>query len=337
MIQTQRAAASRKNDRLESLLRELNGLLGPAQAEVTRADARPKYPVLLVLGCPRSGTTLLMQWLAATGRFAYPSNFLSRFYEAPYVGARIQQMLTDPACRQGEELGAPDAEPTYASALGKTVGHWSPNEFWYFWRRFIPNDYPEFLDPDALSRVDSDGMLAELATLESVFDKPWAMKGLILQQNAAFLAEAMEPVVFLFVKRHPFFTMQSLLEARRKFFGDERHWYSVKPREFDQLESLDPFEQVAGQTYYVNRGIAQELERVDRSRYVEIDYEEFCRDPMALDRKLARLLENRGCRLHRPYEGPEHFESGNQLRLPCEARTRLVDAYEKLSGVDVSP
>ncbi|GAH14530.1 unnamed protein product, partial [marine sediment metagenome] len=29
----------------------------------------------------------MMQWLASTEMFAYPSNLLSRFYGSPYIGA----------------------------------------------------------------------------------------------------------------------------------------------------------------------------------------------------------------------------------------------------------
>ena len=38
--------------------------------------------VVLVVGGPRSGSTVMMQWLASSGVFAYPSNLLSRFYRA---------------------------------------------------------------------------------------------------------------------------------------------------------------------------------------------------------------------------------------------------------------
>ena len=76
---------------LEQLLAEINGLLGPVEEQIFNEYRMPRYPVLFVVGMPRCGSTLLMQWLAQTARFAYPTNLLSRFYAAPAIGARIQQ------------------------------------------------------------------------------------------------------------------------------------------------------------------------------------------------------------------------------------------------------
>lgn len=337
MIDERRQSGFQKNPRLEALLKELNERLAPVQREINASHRMPTRPLVLVVGCPRSGTTLLLQWLAGTGAFAYPSNFLSRFYAAPFVGAQIQQMLADPAYAHGHELGAMADPVGYASALGKTEGPWSPNEFWYFWRRFIPNEYPEFVAPEDLARVDAAGMLAELAALESVFEKPWAMKGMILQQNAAFLAEALPPAIFLRIRRDPFYAMQSLLEARERFFGDRAAWYSVKPREFAALEAADPFQQVAGQVFHVNRGLDRERARIEPERWIDVRYESFCAEPAALARELAERMATRGCPIEIAGRGPEAFEATDEVRLPREDCERLVEAYAALSGEDVSP
>ncbi|HRX04698.1 MAG TPA: sulfotransferase, partial [Anaerolineae bacterium] len=141
----ERQPEHRRNPRLEALLDEISGLLGPVESEVAARYHMPAYPVVLVMGLPRCGSTLTMQWLAASGRFGYPSNLLSRFYAAPYVGARIQQLLTDPQFSFGDELHDLASAVGFDSTLGKTRGALAPNEFWYFWRRFIPNVEPRKL------------------------------------------------------------------------------------------------------------------------------------------------------------------------------------------------
>ena len=84
-----------RNTRLEVLLKELNDLLHPVNT-ATLTDCDDRHSKIFVFGPLRSGTTLFMQWLAASGLTAYPSNLLSRFYQAPHIGARIQMVLTDP-------------------------------------------------------------------------------------------------------------------------------------------------------------------------------------------------------------------------------------------------
>src|SRR5689334_1008692 len=84
----------RRNSKLEELLRETNQLLAPSEAAAVADFRMPRFPVVLIVGAARSGSTVTMQWLAQTGTFAYPTNLLSRFYGAPSIGARIQQILT---------------------------------------------------------------------------------------------------------------------------------------------------------------------------------------------------------------------------------------------------
>lgn len=336
-MQDGREPSFRKNIQLENLLREINEMLSCVSVPERAQRRVPRYPVVLVLGCPRAGTTLLTQWLAYSGCFAYPSNFLSRFYRAPYVGARIQQMLTDPTYRFGEEFADFGGTPEYGSILGKTRGAWAPNEFWYFWRRFIPNDFPEHLEREALAQVDVQGFLEELGTLESAFDKPWAMKGSILQQNASFLSDILEKVVLLVVRRHPFYNMQSLLFAREKFFGSRETWYSVKPREYPRLQDLSSFDQVAGQVFHVNSGLDRELARVDPSRWMTVSYESFCEDPASVYEALVQRMAAQGYDLEPRYEGPAQFDTSNQVRLSVSDSASLVTAYQTVSGEDATP
>lgn len=337
LVNTTRQKEFRRNTDLERLLQELNSLLSPVEDEILRGFRMPRYPVVFVVGAPRCGSTLMMQWLAHTGRFAYPTNLLSRFYGAPYVGAKIQQLLTAPEYNFNNEILNFTSEVSFSSNLGKTQGALAPNEFWYFWRRFIPNTEPQYLDREALKKVKNAEFAAELAALEAVFDKPWAMKGLILELNIPFLSSTLEKALFLFVRRHPFHNIQSLLEARVKYFGDRRAWYSIKPQAYEMLKDLDPIEQVAGQVYFTNRAISEGLEQIDSARALVVDYEDFCRNPkQTFDQTLIKF-DQQGTSVDWDYVGPKHFLSTNEVRLPKQDRTRIVAAYKQFSGLDIEP
>ena len=81
-----------RNKDLENFLKEINEDLLIAEKEQLKKQMK-EYPVILVVGALRSGTTLLTQWLANTKQFAYATNVLSRFYETPIIGAKIQRLL----------------------------------------------------------------------------------------------------------------------------------------------------------------------------------------------------------------------------------------------------
>ncbi len=337
-MESGRTAGYQRNEKLEHILKELNTLLHRAEAETVQQFHRPQYPVLLVVGGPRTGSTVMMQWIARLGVFAYPTNLLSRFYGAPYIGAKIQLMLTHPDYNYKDEILDFSGDFAYESDLGKTRGALAPNDFWYFWRRFIPNREPRYLEPEELHQIDMTNFLKELAALEHVFQQPWAMKGMILEQNLSFLHQACPCFLFLEITRHPFYNIQSLLESREKFFGTRNRWYSIKPREYAWLKDLpDPIMQVAGQVYYKNEALRREMEQVDAVHRLQIRYEDFCAHPEQVYHALREKMAQLGFTMPAEYRGPQQFPSANKVRLiPVEVE-QIIEAYYHFSGERIEP
>ena len=142
---------------LEALLKELNGNLAGAN-EMYLEDSSECFSKIFLVGPHRSGSTLLMQWLANTGLAAYPTNLLSRFFGAPLVGAKIQQLLTDPRFNFRNEILDFNSDLNFSSDNGKTKGALAPNEFWYFWRRFLPFEKLDYLPgPELLEKANLAG------------------------------------------------------------------------------------------------------------------------------------------------------------------------------------
>jgi hypothetical protein len=335
-IRFERRKDHQRNENLERLLQEINDLLGPVEGDILKEYRMPKYPVVLIVGCGRSGSTLFHQWLADTGEFAYPSNLLSRFYAAPYIGARIQQLLTDTRFDFNQEFFDITTEISFKSDLGKTRGALEPHEFWYFWRRFFPSAKTEYLDEQSLKKVDHETFTAELAAIEAVFDKPLSMKAHILRFNIPFLSRILDQVLFVFVKRHHFYSIQSLLESRVKFFGDRRGWYGAKPKEYDMLQTLDPIEQVAGQVYFTDRAIEEGLGQIDAARGMQVSYEDFCMAPERVFHLITKKFGQQGYEVAWNYTGPGRFQPANRVRLPKEDCARIIDAYKRFSGVELT-
>lgn len=327
----QRQPRFQRNANLEELLRELNSRLQHGEADLAERWAAPQWPVVLVIGAPRSGTTLAMQWLADTGCLAYPTNLLSRFFGAPYIGSLVQQLITDPRYQFGDELSWGIAEGAkYRSDLGKTSGLLQPNEFWYFWRRFFPTDQAQYLDGDALGRVDVPGFLAGLASLQAAHEKPWAMKGILLQYNLAFLAEILPQVLFVFTERSPLDNAMSLYQARIKYFGDADAWFSVRPPGYERLQSMDAFHQVAGQVLWTNRSIERELETLPPQAQLRLPYEDFCRRPADYYEALASRLREQGWPSIPEYRGPASFAAQTRSSDGGDHYASLEQACQEL-------
>ncbi|MEW5834106.1 MAG: sulfotransferase [Pseudomonadota bacterium] len=323
-----REIAFTRNEALEELLTELNSAMGNAERTLELPVA-PSLPVIFVVGPPRSGTTLVTQWLAASGRLAWPTNLLSRFYAAPYLGARIQQLLTDPRFNYRNELLGEHSVASFDSDLGKTRGLLQPNEFWYFWRRFFPLRWPEPLSAEQVAEVDGCGFVAGLAAIEAAFGKPFAAKAMLLQYNLTLLAELLPTSIFLHVHRDPVDNGLSILRARERFWGTNTHWYSARPPGTEDLLDRDPFEQVAGQILFTHRSIDAELRALPAYRTLRIDYESFCRDTAPTWSALVERCARQGFALDAEHDAPRTF-SAQKPHASAEVRSQLAAALQRV-------
>ena len=185
--------------------------------------------------------------------------------------------------------------------------------------------------------MDRAGFLRGLRSIEEWGPGPLALKGMLLQQNLPFLTDLLERVVYVDVARSPFYQCQSILEARRRFFGDDSRWYSVKPPEYDELVPLDPYHQIAGQVHHVRRRLDEGLDHAGPDRVVRMSYEEFCADPVRLHEAIVDRLGRQGCHIDETYRGPDGFVARDQVRLPSPDRDALIAAYRTIGGVDITP
>lgn len=308
-----RAGDFARNPQLEKLLASLNSALVSAENQllVEHPPAGSGPPPVFLFGPLRSGTTLFIQWLASTGAFSYPTNLLSRFYNAPLVGALIQQMLTDQRYRFRDELKLLDVEINFDSQNGKTSGAMSPNEFWYFWRRFLPSD--DILELSSAELLRSPGistLAAEVRSLAAIFSRPFVMKAMILNFHIPFLRELFPEAIFVQLRRDPVANTASALAARVRQFGTESTWYSFRVPQYEKLQALSPTEQCAGQVLFTNRAIEQGMSAIPETGRIVVDYENFCADPAAVYKVIMERLPERW---RRDYSIDVHFSPTREV------------------------
>lgn len=326
-----RTASFRRNTALEALLQELNSSLAESD-KALGVDYVENFTKVFTVGPLRSGTTLFMQWLASTGLVAYPTNLLSRFYGAPFTGAKIQQLLTDPRYNFRNEILDFNSEIQFTSDNGKTRGALAPNEFWYFWRRFLPYTDLDYVPDDELRSYEKfSGLQAELNGLSNIFGKPFALKAMIMNQNLLPLGELFNKFIVVWISREPAYNIQSALLARQRQHATFETWYSFKVKEFPFLVSLDPLHSVAGQIAATNIALEKARLTVAPENWIDVPYEGFCKSPtLYYERISSVLLTQQSETVIPPYSGVPEFENSNIWKITEYSQLEAEHAYEAM-------
>ncbi len=304
---TKRVKEYAKNDNLENFLKELNYDLSYTEKELLKGNIE-EQPIIFVIGVPRCGSTLMMQWLANTGEIAYPSNLLSRFYKSPIIGSKIQKLLTDQRYNFRNEIFDFSTEVNYSSVNGKTKGALAPNEFLYYWWNFVPEKELQYwTDEELREQVDIETFQKELWGTAQSLEKPFALKCPLLY-NTVFLSEVFKKSIFIYIKRDPVTNMAALLKARENLYGSDKEWFSLKIKEYPMLSQLEnPMDQVAGQVYYINEAISAGINQLESNRKIEVEYEKFCENPQKIYDELVEKLATMGCVISQEYQGEHKF------------------------------
>jgi hypothetical protein len=119
---------------------------------------------------------------------------------------------------------------------------------------------------------------------------PLLFKVVPLSLNAAFLAEIFPRSIFVYTHRDPLFVAQSTYVNRLKRYGNVDTWWSLKPREYEQLKLLKPMDQVAGQICICDYKIACQVKRISTDRVISVEYPTLCDNPHNLVRKLQDVV-----------------------------------------------
>ena len=309
MSETQdREREFKRNSELEEYLSKINNALSLGEKNLL-GEKIIEYPVLFVMGPPRSGTTLMTQWLADTGEFSYPTNLLSRFYGAPILGAMIQRILTDQKYNFRNEILDFNSKIDYLSENGKTKGALSPNEFWYLWRRFLPEDIEDLSSEELLKKTDVSEMKKEFLGIANVFEKPFICKGMICDFHIPFLNAVFEKCLFICMERNIDNNTRSLYKARIRQYGSAEHWYSFKTPNYNDLITIkDPYDQVRAQISTIQNGIREGLAEVPDNKKMSVVYEDFCKDPEKTYQILSEKLGSQGWNIGE-YKGITSFEA----------------------------
>jgi hypothetical protein len=289
-----------------AILSPLDRCLQIAEHRRLRSAQPSMLPLLLIVGAPRSGTTLVYQVLARHLPFTYFTNLSALFPRAPLTASRL--LLRGPRT-------APDSLHNY---YGNTAGLTGPNDGFHIWNRWLGAD--RYQAPQSLPAEAVTAMRRFFAAWTAAFGRPLVNKNNRNTDCVGLLGQALPEAVFVVIHRDPVYVAQSLLLARQHVQGDKRRRWGL--RSLDQEVPTDPLGHVDSVCRQVT-AIADKLQADCRSlpaaRFIDVHYEEFCADPdPTLETISSRVWGASGAVLTGRKIGPVGATTNRQRISPAE-------------------
>jgi hypothetical protein len=252
---------------LAAVLRPLDRSLASVERRTLEASGESALaPLLLIVGAPRSGTTLVYQILAHALDVSYFANLSAMFPSAPLTATRL-------FLRGRRRAGA-----GFQNFYGQTVGLAAPNDGFEVWNRWLGNDRyeaPAELAPEAIRE-----MRRFLGAWTKTFGRPFLNKN---NRNTAcieLLAAALPEARFVVVRRDPAHVAESLVLAREVVQGSRARGWGLASRESRVVDDpLRYVDDVCDQVYEIERRLERQLAAVPGDRVFEVAFEDFCAKP----------------------------------------------------------
>ena len=294
----------------------IDGAWGQREAKLySRASKSPVWPIILVCGPPRSGTTLVAQYLINAWRVGYLNNLTSLFPRSPLVARAVFQRRI------------PDRIGNYRVFYGRSRGLSGVNDALYIWDRWLGANRHEI--PNQLEYGSDEALPRFFAALQAQSPKPIVNKVNRLMLCADLVAPLLPKATFLCLHRDPVMLAQSLFIARQEITGDPAASYG--PRHPDPSTD-DPIEDVCRQVLFYEQQMREQQSRLGPERFRIVSYETFCRDPAALLAQLEQSVQPTPVRrLETP--APTRFEVSDQARLPI----KVLERFQERLGTAAEP
>lgn len=278
-----------------------------------------RYPPLFIIGPPRSGTTLLYKVLTEKFKFAFFSNFTAKFYRIPICGTLIEYILRINSSQDG-----------YDFKYGYISGRGEPHECGKFWFRWFPNIFHVYVKPNESAQNILSEIRCEIGGMSYIKKAPMLIKTVYNSMRIAPIVEAIQEANFLVCKRDCIENALSILKWRISRGISLNEWVSVAPREIDRLRKESYAYQVVGQVLYIHKQIQKDIERFGSDRFLEVQYEDFCKDVHGTLNRIKEFLQNRDCLVKENKEVPEKFYVTRPDDIRNNYRAYIEKEYKRL-------
>ncbi|MCK4524842.1 MAG: sulfotransferase [Candidatus Andersenbacteria bacterium] len=221
-------------------------------------------PQFFILGLPRTGTTLIYQYVAHRLNIAYFTNGVGKHSKFPSLVTLLQKKMHSPYASNFE------------SNYGRVRGSMAPREAGGFWCRFFNIDNYEKYEEISNRKINT--IKKTIFKIQNIFnDAPFVNKNVKHILRLSALAKIFPNSYFIIVWRDPIDIGLSLLKWRKN--NGINKWFSVKPKNYENLKDIHYLDQIADQVYELDKKLRTDIAKLNKKRIFNIQYKEFCENP----------------------------------------------------------
>lgn len=226
-------------------------------------------PIIFIIGLPRSGSTILYQYLSNVLKVSYINNTWALF---PKSAPFIKRILVKSPPNETRSYYGNGLKFDSAQEGGKIFNLWFKGEGVHYL--------------DTISNTKAD-------EIRNYFGQAFSKSGqMILTKNVRntvrlrALHKAFPKAYFIKLQRNIMDVSQSIYKGRLDIHDDIAKNFTVKPKEWPLIENFQPHNQIASQVYYLEKNMLEDFTALNQDRVIDISYNEFCSAPF----KFASLL-----------------------------------------------
>lgn len=298
------------------LMTPLDLLLQALETKLLTQTHTTDLPIILVVGLPRSGSTLVYQTLAQSLPVSFFTNLSALFPRAPIT---ISRRL---------DLWCQYRSPDFHNFYGNTPGWAAPNDGFHIWNRWLGQD--RYTVPQQLSLEGQVQMRTFFTAWLAVMGQPLLNKNNRNTAGMSLLSQILDNLWFIVVHREPLYVAQSLLIAREKVQGNRAISWGLGT-ESAAKPALDPFEDVAAQVARISQDLALQQLQCVGDRLIEVSYEQFCADPRAIVCQIYKTIWGPHADPSMVHPPQQPFQCGNRNQLPLAEFQRLQAAIDAIA------
>ena len=267
-------------------------------------DGAPATGPLIIVGLPRSGTTLAYELIVQAFDVAYFSKIYNYTFGLPNLTTRL-------TTRFGRRPAA-----KYESEYGNIPGLFTPAENHHFWRRWFVEDdqLGHHVPAAAISGNQARTMNRVLASISTIAGSPLVFKDVYLTLSLDAVLQKVDGCRVLVITRDPDAVAASLYRKRAQM-QDAGDWWSIRPPFTETVSRASLVEQVAFQCTRSRQLLEEQLSHAAPERCRVVDYADICNAPGSFIDNMREWLGSEFA--PRDVHGiPERFENRPSVGFP---------------------